>query len=292
MNLGFIGLGAMGSAMAARLLEQGHTVRVYNRTPGKDAILLEQGAIPAATPAEAAASGLVLTMLTDDAAVHAVCAGPHGILAGLPEGGVHVSCGTISLTAAQSLARMHEQAGRGFVSATVLGRPPAIPAGKLYVMAAGAPAAFATARPVLESLGQRLFELGADPAHANLVKLCCNFLIFSTIEQMAEIFAITEKAGVDRAALYELLTESFFSAPVHRNYGTLIRDRAYGSKGTDVTLALKDTAMMLEAARTLTAPMPLASLVRDRLLACAAHGETDRDFAILAKEAERSAGLE
>jgi 3-hydroxyisobutyrate dehydrogenase-like beta-hydroxyacid dehydrogenase len=291
MNVGFVGLGAMGAPMAARLLGAGHAVTVWNRSQGKAQALAGQGATVARTPAEAAAAGIVVTMLTNDAALDAVTVGPDGILAGLPEGGIHVSCSTISIAAGARLAQSHRETGRHFLAATVLGRPPAAQSGMLFIMAAGDNAVLDCARPVLDPLGQRVFVLGDQPAHANLVKLCCNFLIFSTIEQMAEVFAITGKAGIDRELVFQVLTESFFSAPVHRNYGRLILDRAYDATGVDVALALKDTGLMLGAADALTAPMPLASLVRDKLLACAARGESKNDFAILAKEALRTAGL-
>jgi 3-hydroxyisobutyrate dehydrogenase-like beta-hydroxyacid dehydrogenase len=291
MNIGFVGLGAMGAPMAARLATAGHSLTAYNRSPEKAAPLRDQGAAIAATPAEAAHCGVVFSMLTGDAAVQAVCDGADGIIAGLPEGGVHVSCSTISIEASARLAESHAAAGRHFVAATVLGRPPAAASGGLYVMAAGAPEPMARVRPALADLGQRVFEVGETPSMANLVKLSANFLIFSTIEQMAEVFAINARAGVDRAVLFEVLTNSFFSAPVHKNYGQLILDRAYDGKGTDITLALKDTAMMLAATQTLAAPMPIASLVRDQLLSCIAHGEAEQDFAVLARQAERAAGL-
>ncbi len=291
MRLGFIGLGAMGAPMAARLLAAGHEVTVFNRSEEKTRVLVDRGARRADSPAEAARTGVVFTMLTNDAAVEAVSHGETGLLAGLPADGVHVSCSTLSVACAQRLAFAHAAADRHFATATVLGRPPAAASGTLYVMAAAAPEILERITPALDAFSQRIFRVGVAPHHANLMKLICNFLIFSTIEQFAESFAIAEKAGIDRAVLLETLTGSFFSAPVHRNYGALVRDRAYSAKGVDVGLALKDTGMMLDAAQALAAPMPLASLVRDRLLACAAHGERDADFAVLAREAERCAGL-
>jgi 3-hydroxyisobutyrate dehydrogenase-like beta-hydroxyacid dehydrogenase len=281
----------MGAGMAGRLLGAGHALTVYNRSADKAAELVARGAVMAGTPAAAAACGVVFSMLTDDAAVEGVCAGADGIVAGLPEGGVHVSCSTISVAASARLTAAHEAAGRAFVVATVLGRPPAAAAGELFVILAGTPAATARVRPALEAMSKSVFAVGEKPELANLVKLAANFLLFTTIEQMAEVFAITGKAGVDRGALFAFLTGSMFSAPVHKNYGKLMLERAFDSKGTDVRLALKDTGMMLAAAEGLAAPMPMASLVRDKLLACAARGELEQDFAVLGREAERGAGL-
>jgi 3-hydroxyisobutyrate dehydrogenase-like beta-hydroxyacid dehydrogenase len=291
MNIGFVGLGAMGAPMAARLLTAGHCLTVYNRSADKAGALVAQGATLAGNPGDAAAAGIVFSMLTDDDSVAAVCEGAQGIVAGLPAGGVHVSCSTISVQASARLTDLHAKAERGFVAATVLGRPPAAAAGALFVTVAGAPAEVARVRPLLDSIGQRVFDVGQTPSMANLVKLCANFLLFSTVEQLAEVFAITTKAGIDRSQVFEFLTNSFFNAPVHKNYGKLILDRAYDSKGTDIALALKDTGMMLQAGAALAAPVPMASLVRDKLLACAAHGEREQDFAVLAREAERAAAL-
>jgi len=123
------------------------------------------------------------------------------------------------------------------------------------------------------------------------VKLCANFLIFSTIEQLSEVFAITGKDGIDRNTVFEALTGSFFSAPVHRNYGRLIVERAFDPPGTKVTLGAKDTRLMLAAGEQLAVPLPFAAIVRDRFLATIARGETDLDFACIARRAEEDAGL-
>ncbi|EPX56020.1 3-hydroxyisobutyrate dehydrogenase family protein [Cystobacter fuscus DSM 2262] len=292
MKIGFIGLGAMGSAMAGHLLKAGHALTVWNRSPDKAAPLVEAGARRVASPAEAAAGAeVVISSLADDAAVEQVVLGEDGLARGLGAGAVHVGTSTISPKLSERLADAHARKGQGYVAAPVLGRPPAAAQGKLFVMAAGEAGAVATARPVLEGLGQRLFVVGETPAQAHLLKLCCNFLIFSTIEQLGEVFALTEKGGLDRARVFEVLTESFFSAPVHKNYGRLILERAYGPQGVPVTLAAKDTRLMLEAGEALSVPLPLASLVRDRWISARARGEQDLDFAVLARQIAQEAGL-
>lgn len=293
MDIAVIGLGPMGAAMAALLGRQGHRLAVWNRSPERAAPLVAMGARAAATPAAAAAgAGLVLSSLADDAAVEAVVLGPEGVLAGLAAGAVHCAASTSSVALTARLAAAHAERGQGFLATPVLGRPPAAAEGKLFVMAAGAADALERARPVLESLGQRLFELGEDPTRASLLKLCCNFLIFSTIEQLAEVFAVTEKGGLDRASVFAVLTESFFSAPVHKNYGRLILDRQYDPPGATVGLAAKDTRLLLGAAEALSVPLPMASLVRDRLLAATARGEGGLDFAVIARQAAEAAGLD
>lgn len=145
--------------------------------------------------------------------------------------------------------------------------------------------------PVLEVLGQRVFLAGEDPAKANLVKLSLNFLIMSTIEQMAEVFALNEKAGIDPKTVFEIMTGSFYNAPVHRNYGKMMVERAYDDPGATVRLGLKDTEMVLAAGHDLQVPLPYAAIARDRFLAAMAAGDADRDFVVLMENARRDAGL-
>ena len=291
MKLGCVGLGPMGAAMAFRLVSAGHEVTVWNRSPEKARPLAEAGARIADTAAEAAhGAAFVLSSLANDAALEAVVGGESGLLAGLSAGAVHLSASTISVALAARLAADHAAAGSVYLATPVLGRPPAAEAGKLFVMAAGDAAALERATPVLEAISQRVFVLGDRPEKANLAKLACNFMIFSTIEQFAEVFALAEKGGVDRAKIFELLTESFFTAPVHKNYGKLILDRAY-EPGVPVTLGAKDTRLFLQAGEGLSVPLPMASLLRDRFLSAIARGEQDNDFTVIARQSEEQAGL-
>ena len=292
MKIGFVGLGPMGSRMAARLLSAKHEVTVWNRSRGKAADLLASGASEARSPAEAADDAdVVVSMIANDEAVEAVTLGVDGIAAGLAPGALHVSCSTISVELAKRLDAAHAEFGQGFVSATVLGRPPAADAGKLFVMAAGDPTAIERARPITQAFGQRLFIVGDEPWKSNLVKLCANFMIFSTIEQFAEVFAMGGKAGVPEATIFEVLSNSFCSAPVHLNYGKLILDRAFSPPGGPMALGKKDNDLLLEAGETFGVALPMASLLRDRFITSLARGDGDLDFAALSKRAREDAGL-
>jgi 3-hydroxyisobutyrate dehydrogenase-like beta-hydroxyacid dehydrogenase len=291
MKISFIGLGPMGAAMAHRLHAAGHELTVWNRTQEKARPLVDAGAHLAGTPAEAAAAAeIVVSSLANDHALETVALGGEGIAEGLAKGALHISTSTVSTGLAARLAGVHAGRGQAFVAAPVLGRPPAAEAGKLFVMAAGEAASLARATPVFEVIGQRTFIMGEQPEQASLVKLACNFLIFSTIEQFGEVFALVEKGGVDRAKTFELLTESFFTAPVHKNYGKQILDRAY-EPGVKVTLGAKDTKLFLQAGEELSVPLPIASLLRDRFLAAIARGETDMDFTVIARQSAEQAGL-
>ncbi len=292
MKIGFVGLGPMGSRMAMRLVGAGHEVRVWNRSGGKAGALVEAGAVEAATPADAARrADLVVSMVANDAAVEATTLGPDGVAAGLGADAIHVSSSTISVALARRLAAAHREHGQAFVSATVLGRPPAAEAGTLYVIAAGEAAALERSRPALDALGQRVFVVGEAAWTSNLVKLCANFMIFSTIEQLGEVFAIGEKAGVPEATMFEVLSNSFCSAPVHLNYGRLILDRAFSPPGGPMALGKKDNDLFLEAGEAFGAALPIASLLRDRFITSLARGDGELDFAALSRRAREDAGL-
>lgn len=291
MDIGLIGAGPMGSGMARTLLRAGHKVTVYNRTRQKAEALAADGATIADSAAEAASCGIVITMLANDDAVENTVFGADGVLAGLKRGGIHLSSSTISVDLSKRLAEAHQGLGQGFVAAPVLGRPPAAEAGQLFVMAGGDAGLIDRVRPVLTDLGQKLFIAGTEPFQANLMKLCCNFLIFSTIEQLGEVFALGAKGGLEKQTIFEVLTESFFTAPVHKNYGRIIVDQAYDQPGANLGLAAKDNRLFLAAGEELAVPLPFASILRDRFLASEANGDADRDFCVIAERAAKDAGL-
>ena len=290
MDAGFVGLGSMGQPMARNLLVAGHRLNVWNRRRARAEALASAGASVAATPADAARSGVVLTMLADDHALEAVTSGPDGILAGLPTGGVHVSMSTVGADTAERLARAHDEAGRTMISAPVFGRPEAAAAAKLFIVASGRDDAIARARPLLDAMGQRIFVLSAEPAHASLVKLAGNFLITAAIEALAEASAVVGKASIDRARFLEIMVETLFGAPVYRNYGAIVIEERYSPPGFALQLGLKDNRLLLQAGERLAVPLPLASLVRDRMLAALARGYGDLDWSAFARIAAEEAG--
>ncbi len=290
MEVGFVGLGSMGQPMARNLLRAGHRVRAWNRRRTRAEALAGDGAAVAATPAEAAQPGVVVTMVSDDRALDAVTFGPDGILTGLPRGGVHVSMSTVGTDTVERLSRAHDEAGRILVSAPVFGRPEAAAAAKLFIVAAGSEDAIARARPLLDSMGQRVFVLGAEPQHANLVKLAGNFLITAAIEAFAEAAAVVGKAGVDRGRFLEVLVETLFGAPVYRNYGPIVLEERFSPPGFALPLGVKDNRLLLQAGERLAVPLPMASLVRDRMLAAMARGYGDLDWSAFARIAAEEAG--
>jgi 3-hydroxyisobutyrate dehydrogenase-like beta-hydroxyacid dehydrogenase len=293
MKIGFIGLGSMGAAIAANLIESGHEVHVFNRTPARAERLREAGARVAATPAEAARSAdVVFTMVSDDAAHTAVTFGEAGIATTLKPGAVHISMSTISVATAQDHATKYREAGLGFVSAPVFGRPDAAAARKLFIMAAGADEHLKIALPLLETLGQSVGIVGSDPSQANLVKLIGNFMLSAIIETLGEACAVAGKAGIDPMHLVELLTSATFNAPPYKIYGPLIASQRFQPAGFALPLGQKDNRLMLEAAESLGVPLPLASLVHDRFLRLRSEGlGAESDWSAVALCALSDAGL-
>jgi 3-hydroxyisobutyrate dehydrogenase-like beta-hydroxyacid dehydrogenase len=278
MDIGFVGLGNMGSGMASNLLKAGHAVTVYNRSKDKVDALTAQGARPARTVAEACGGEAVVSMLANDDAVEAVSFGADGIIANLADGAVHVSSSTISVALAERLTAAHSEAGQSFVTAPVFGRPEAAAAAKLFVVVAGASAAVQVVSPIFDDIGQRTFVVSDDPTAASLIKLSGNFLIASVIESLGEAMALVGKAGVDKQQYLEILTSTLFGAPVYETYGDLIAREEFEPAGFAAPLGLKDVQLVLAAGEELRVPLPVASLLRDRFLTLLANGGEHLDW--------------
>lgn len=231
MKIGFIGLGRMGSAMAANLVNAGHEVTVFNRSPHKRRPLVTLGAREAATVADACQGEVVITMLADDSAVSSTVLAKDGILASLREGAIHISMSTISVALADQLTQAHEQANQYFVSAPVFGRPEAAAAGNLFIVVAGEPEARQACQPLFAAIGQKTFPVGTEPRAANLIKLSGNFLIASVMESLGEAIALVSKGGIDRGLYVDLLAATIFPAPIYRTYGDLIASRRFEPAG-------------------------------------------------------------
>lgn len=291
MELGFIGLGGMGEPMARNLLKAGHSLRVYNRTRARAEALVSAGATLAESPAAACFSGTVATMLADDAAVEGLVFGDGGILNSLSRGGVHISHSTISVSLSRRIAEAHQQHGQFFIAAPVFGRPEAAQAARLVVIAAGAAEAIERCRPALEAIGRKLVVLGSDPPAANTFKLAGNFLIASMLESLGESFALLRKSGVDPATFLEVMAGTFFQSPIYENYGKIIAGQRYEPAGFKLRLGLKDVRLVLAAAEDASAPMPIASLIRDNLLSGIAQGMGDLDWSAVARVAALKSGL-
>jgi 3-hydroxyisobutyrate dehydrogenase-like beta-hydroxyacid dehydrogenase len=293
MNIGFIGLGNMGAAIAGRLLEAGHSLRVWNRSPEPARRLAERGAQAVATAEEAFRGDVVFSMLSDDQVTRAVLL-DSGVLARATPAAtrLHVNLATISAALGDELAERHGERGVGYVAAPVLGRPDVAAAGKLTVLVAGPRQAVESIQPLLEgTVGQKIWRFGERASQANVVKLAVNFMLAAAIESMGEAAALTTGYGVEARELFDLIGQSLFPGPVYQGYGRLIADGRFEPAGFKARLGLKDVRLALAAAEAVTTPMPVGSVIRDSMLEALARGEGEKEFGVvLGRAAMRRGG--
>jgi 3-hydroxyisobutyrate dehydrogenase-like beta-hydroxyacid dehydrogenase len=276
MKIGFIGLGNMGLNMAKNLIAAGHQLQVYNRSAGK-ADELEQASITKCkTPAEAASNvQIVITMLSDD---DVVTEATNNILQTLQKGALHISMSTISPDVSQKLSDLHKNAGSSYLAAPVFGRPEAAAAKKLWICVSGGQQAKETAKPILDCLGQGVIDFGEDAGGANVVKIAGNFMIMSSLEIMAEAFTLAEKHGLDRTKVADFFGSTIFNAPIYQNYGKLIANKQYEPVGFKARLGYKDARLAFKLAQQSETPMPMGTLIHNRLLSAVAKGLGERDW--------------
>jgi 3-hydroxyisobutyrate dehydrogenase-like beta-hydroxyacid dehydrogenase len=290
--IGFIGLGNMGSPIAANLIRAGHSVRVFNRTSSKAAPLVALGATAVTRPEQVAEpGGIVLTMVSDDAAIESLCTQSPTFVEKLGPNGVHISLSTISPATARRLSEHHAKLGVALVSSPVFGRPDAAAAKRLWICIGGPAAAKARAVPILNAIGQGVFDFGEDPGAANVVKLCGNFLIAAALESMAEAMTLAEKNGIPSTLFAEVMSKTLFACPVYQIYSKQIAEKKFVPAGFAMKLGAKDINLALQTASSVAVPMPVASLLRDRFLESFAKGREKMDWSAIALAVAEDAGL-
>ncbi len=293
MKVGFVGLGKMGQGMALRIAAAGHDLIVFNRTRSKLSVLDRPGVTIAESIADLASQvEVVVSMLADDAALAAVAVQGEGVVASLPKGRIHVAMGTHGVAAVRDLDRLHVAAGQAFVCAPVIGRPDRAAAGALAITAGGPAEAMRKCKPLFEAMGNRLYEVGSDPASAAAIKLANNFVLGCAIEAIGEAFTMARKYEVDPALMNAVLTEVLFDCVAYKGYGATILGRTFDPALHKVVTGLKDIDLALAAAEAVGAPLPSAYACRDRLIGAIAHGDGQRDWSIVAVEQARASGLE
>jgi 3-hydroxyisobutyrate dehydrogenase-like beta-hydroxyacid dehydrogenase len=291
MKVGFIGLGAMGSAMASNLIAAGHAVTVWNRSEAATEPLASLGAKVARTADRAAQGEVLCSMLANDQAVRDVVL-DSGLLDAMDRGIVHVNHATISVALAQQLAEEHEKRGLGYVAAPVFGRPDMAAAATLNIVVAGKASAIDHVRPLLEAMGSRLWPLGEAPERANVAKIAGNFMLAAAIESMAEATALTRAHGVSAADFLEVMTSTLFAAPAYQGYGKLIAEQRFKPAGFALPLGYKDVGLALAAGDAARVPLPFAGVLRDAMLEALAAGDAELDWSALALVAARRAHLD
>ncbi|WP_406141654.1 NAD(P)-dependent oxidoreductase [Streptomyces sp. NBC_01089] len=288
-DVGFVGLGTMGRSMARRLLEAGHRVTVWNRSPAPVEELARQGAVPAGSLREVFARPVVFSMLADDDSVRRQVA-ETGVLTDAACG-VHINMATVSTAFARELAARHREHGIGYVAAPVLGRADVAAVGALHILAAGDAQRLAELEPLLRTMGRRIWNLGTEPERANAVKIAVNFMVANAIESISEACALVESFGVERTLFAEVMTGTVLPGPVYTAYGGLVANRTYEPPGFTARLGLKDVRLAQAAAAANNVPLPLAGLVHDALLQALAKGWGEQDWAVLSEVARDRAGL-
>jgi 3-hydroxyisobutyrate dehydrogenase-like beta-hydroxyacid dehydrogenase len=294
-EIGFVGLGHMGTAMAANLAATGRRVIAYVRRPDQVGRLEALGLEPTTDIGDLRGCEVVISMLPDDDAVHDIvfgrrASGLDGLAAGLTPGAIHLSMSTISTATASLLASEHARNGQGYVAAPVFGNPDAAKARQLFIVAAGVPADIERCQPILDSLGQRTFVIGADPEDANLVKLLGNMMSATALEVLGEVVAVVRKRGLDPQPFIDIMTSTMFGGRAHRIYGDKIASQIY-APGFVLPLVLKDVRLALAEAEKAGVPMPSVGVVRDRLITGIARGYGELDWTALGLIAAEEAGL-
>jgi len=294
IKVGFIGLGRMGRGMARRLLDGGHELGVFDVMPEATKEFGAAGARVASSVADLCRSvEIVVTMLVEDAAVVDVALRKDGMRDSLAAGSIHIAMGTYGVGAIRTLAEAHTKAGQHLVAAPVLGRPDLAASGQLGIVAAGPPDAVKRCEPVLKLLGRRTFAAGDKPEAATAIKLANNLVLGAAIVAQAEAFSLTRKYGVAPQVMYDVMTDGLFAgAPAYKGYGKTMVDGTFDNVGSPIHVGLKDANLILAAADIARVPLPSLDVYRERLIGAIAHGDGDRDQAVLAREQARACGLE
>jgi 3-hydroxyisobutyrate dehydrogenase-like beta-hydroxyacid dehydrogenase len=280
MRIGFLGMGTMGAPMALRLIGAGHELAVWNRTEGKTKPLLREGAIAAATPAEAElGADAVVTMLFDDAANEQALFGPNGLMDALEPGSLHIAMSTISVALSERLTAEHASRGIDFVAAPVFGRPNIAADGKLWIVAAGAPNAIERARPIFDPLSRGVTVIGTEPRQANAVKLGGNFLISAMIHSLGEAFVFAEGQGIEPALFLEAVNSALFQSPFYAAYAKVMLNPPEHA-GATISLGEKDLRLLREAAASRNTHLSLTDTLAQVFAEARADGLADEDWAV------------
>lgn len=293
MKVGFIGLGRMGQGIAGRICSAGHDMLVFDPAPGQTTSLEQAGAVAVDSPAAVAAGrSVVVSMLPSDEALCSVLEGKQGLLAKMPGNCVHMAMGTHGIPAIKSAAERHAEVGQEFIACPVLGRPNLAADGLLSLLPAGRPGAIATVRPLFEVMGKQAFEVGTEPWIATTIKVASNFMLGCAIEAMGEAISLVDKLGVDPSLFLDVTLKGLFGAPAYETYGRMIVDKDWQGYGATAVIGLKDAELALEAAALADMPLPSTHIWRDYLQLAIERGDGGLDWAVMAREQARAAGLE
>jgi len=289
-NLGYIGLGAMGGRIAARLLAKGHTVTGYNRTRARAQWLVERGLVLADSPrAVAAAADVTFVMVTDSSALESVATGPDGFIAGLGVGNVIVDMSTVSPVVSRSIASKVRETGADMVDAPVSGSVATLEQGKLSVMVGGARATFDRVKPILEDIGPTVTYVGQNGLAVSM-KIAVNLSLAAQMLAFSEGVLLAEKSGIARSTAVEVLTHSAIASPMVQYRGPFVL-RMPDEAWFNVNMMQKDLLLALDMGRQLEVPLPTTAVANQWLTATRAIGLAEEDFAAVFQTLARLSGV-
>jgi 3-hydroxyisobutyrate dehydrogenase-like beta-hydroxyacid dehydrogenase len=279
MEIGFIGLGNLGTVMVQNLIEKGYKIHLYNRTTEKMERFRNNAQLHTSVASIAKACDIIFSIVSDDKAVTAISLENDGLIKNLKPNAVHVCLSTIAPSTVVSLSEAHKKRTIDYITATVIGRPEAARNRNLVICYSGSTSKKESILTILKDLGgAKIYEFGEDAKSAAVVKVCNNFMIIAALETMGETFNLLENAGVAPKAFYEMITDTIFSSPIYKNYGKIIIEKAYKDPGFTSQLGLKDTRLALGLADELSTPLPLADLIRNRFFINHNRGRKDWDW--------------
>jgi 3-hydroxyisobutyrate dehydrogenase-like beta-hydroxyacid dehydrogenase len=290
VDIGFVGLGAMGQLIVRRLLDAGHRVTGWNRSRDKADELIAAGMRWAASPrAVAETSEIVFAIVTDATAVRAVALGDDGVAAGLARGNIFIDMSTIAPDASRAIAAEFAKAGSIMLDAPVSGSPVTVRQGNASVMVGGDEAAFERAKPVLLAIGPKVTRIGPNGLACQM-KIAVNLLLMVEVIAFGEAIALAEKGGVAREVAVDAVLKSVAASPVLGYRGPFILEGKMPEVPlADVTLQQKDMLLALDLGRRLGSPVPLAAAANEMMNACRGLGIDHRDF-VTAHEVYRRLG--
>ncbi len=289
-KLGFIGLGVMGSRMAKRLMDAGHSVIGTNRTKLKAAPLIKAGMAWGDTPRAVAQSAeIIFSMVTNTAALQAIAEGPDGLLAGLGPGKVYVDMSTVSPAFSKELAKKVAEYGAAMLDAPVSGSVLTLEEGKLTIMVGGEEAVFEKVKPILLAIGQKAIHVGANGLAVSM-KIATNLSLAVQMLAFSEAVLLAEKSGIKREVAVEVLLNSVIASPMVKYRGPFVLkmpDEAW----FNVNMMQKDMNLALEMGQQLDVPLPTTAVTNEMLTAARGLGLEEMDFAILFEVLARLSGV-
>ena len=289
-NLGFVGLGVMGSQMANRLLGKGHRVTGYNRTRSKAEWLVKKGMQWADTPrAVVDASDVTLSMVTNSAALEAVMNGPEGMLAGGKPGKIFVDMSTVGPAFSREIAEKVREAGGDMVDSPVSGSVITLQEGKLSVMVGGRKETFEKVKPLLLDIGRKVTHVGAN-GQALVMKIAVNLSLAVQMLAFSEGVLLAEKSGIKRETAVDVLTHSVIGSPMVEYRGPFVLQMPEEA-WFNVNMMQKDMLLALELGRQLNVPMPTTAVANEFLTAARGMGVEEKDFAVVFDVLAKMAGV-